>query len=94
MNVLRAISSEGWGRIKYYTRIREMLESDIPVRRYFEGETKELPQFYVNRIRKDLGPLWDYLPEGALIHDENAYLNSQAGALVQMGAPAAAVAQG
>ncbi|MBI4500937.1 MAG: cobalamin B12-binding domain-containing protein [Gemmatimonadetes bacterium] len=93
MNVLRAVSSEGWGRIKYYTRIREMLESDIPVRRYFEGETKELPQFYVNRIKKDLGPLWDYLPEGALIHDENAYLNSQAGALVQLGAPTAAAAQ-
>lgn len=91
MNVLRAVSSEGWGRIKYFTKIREMLETDIPVRRYFEGETRQLPEFYVNRIRKDLGPLWQYLPEGALEHDENAYLHSQGPAeIVQLGPPAVA----
>ena len=27
-----------------------------------------------NRIRRQLGPLWDALPEGALMHDPNAYL--------------------
>ena len=25
----------------------------------------------------DLGPLWQWLPENALYHDENAYLKSQ-----------------
>ncbi len=25
-----------------------------------------LPAFYVERVRKDLGPLWEWLPEGAL----------------------------
>jgi len=77
MNVVRAVSSEGFGRIKYHTEVRRRLEEDPQVRRYFEGETTELPQFYLDRIRKDLGPLWQWLPRGALYHDQNAYLKSE-----------------
>jgi hypothetical protein len=77
MNVLRAISSEGFGRIKYHTELRRRLDTDQQVRRYFEGETTELPQFYVDLVRKDLGPLWEWLPQEALCHDPNAYLKSE-----------------
>ena len=76
MNVIRAVSSEGFGRIKYYTEIRRRLDADPEFRPYFEGETTELPQFYINRVKRDLGPLWDWLPKGALHHDAYAYLKS------------------
>jgi hypothetical protein len=33
--------------------------------------------FYRERIRQDLGPLYNYLPADAMVHDPNAYLNSQ-----------------
>lgn len=75
MNVVRAISSEGFGRIRYYTELRERLDTDLPLRAYFEGETEELPAFFVDRVRHDLGPFWEWLPEGALHHDHNAYLH-------------------
>jgi hypothetical protein len=74
MNVLRAVSSEGFGRMKYYRTIRALLDSDITVRKFFEGETTTIPQFYIDRIKNDLGDLWQYLPEGALEHDPQAYL--------------------
>jgi hypothetical protein len=74
MNVVRAVSSEGFGRIRYYTRVRELLEHDRPFRDYFEGESSTLPEFFRERIRMDLGPLWSWLPSGALSHDPNAYL--------------------
>ena len=77
MNTVRAISSEGFGRIKYYTEVRRRLDEDLPFRRYFERETEDLPSFYVNRVRQDLGRLWHWLPAGALHHDPNAYLKSQ-----------------
>jgi hypothetical protein len=77
INMLRAVSSEGFGRIKYYTEVRRRLDTDRQFRRYFEQETTELPQFYVDRIRKDLGLLWKWLPKGALYHDPNAYLKSE-----------------
>jgi hypothetical protein len=78
MNVVRAMSSEGWGRIRYHTTIRELLDTDRSVRAYFEGETATLPAFYLNRIRQELGPMFEHLPVGALSHDPNAYLASTA----------------
>ena len=77
MNVVRAVSSEGFGRIKYHTKIRGLLDTDRSVRGFMEGETTVLPEFYRARIRKELGPLYQYLPEGALMHDQNAYLHSE-----------------
>ena len=76
MNVVRAISSEGFGRIKYFTMIRSMLENDKQFRDYFEQESDEIPPFYKNRIKNDLGDLWEWLPNGDIQHDPNAYLNS------------------
>jgi hypothetical protein len=81
MNVVRAISSEGFGRIRYHTEVRRRLESDRPMRRYFEGETTALPSFFLDRVREDLGPLWTWLPRGALYHDQNAYLKAEQGRL-------------
>ena len=79
-HVLRTVSSEGWGLIKHYMEIRKRLNTDPQFRRYFEQETTELPSFYVDQIRKDLGPLWEWLPDGAMHHDPLAYLKSTSGA--------------
>lgn len=86
MNVMRAISSEGFGRIKYHTTIRKLLDTDKSVRDYMEGETTVLPEFYLNRIKTELGSLYKWLPEGGLEHDPNAYLKSttEAAPLVKM----------
>jgi len=77
MNVVRAVSSEGFGRIRYHTELRQRLDTDQHLRRYFDQETTEIPEFYVERVRQDLGPLWQWLPEGALYHDHHAYLKSE-----------------
>lgn len=76
MNVVRAISEEGFGRVAYNKKILKQLNTDKKFRDYFEQETTELPQFYLNLMKEELGPLWDWLPEGAIFHDQNAYLNS------------------
>ena len=60
MNVVRAISSEGWGRIKYHTTIRSLLDTDKSVRDYLEGEidgaAAVLPRPHPPRARAVLGP--------------------------------------
>jgi hypothetical protein len=76
MNVVRAVSSEGFGRIRYHETILGLLDTDRSVRRFMEGETTRLPEFYASRIRRELGPAYNYLPEGALEHDPNAYLHA------------------
>ncbi len=76
MNMVRAVSSEGFGRLRFYAELRRRLDTDPQIRRYFDRENAELPAFYVERVRRDLGPLWEWLPVGALDHDPNAYLRS------------------
>ncbi|HET8648308.1 MAG TPA: radical SAM protein [Vicinamibacteria bacterium] len=78
MNTVRAVSSEGFGRLRYYTEVRRRLDEDRPFRRYFEQDSNELPQFFRDRVRQDLGPLWEWLPPGALEHNPSAYLEAQA----------------
>ena len=40
MNVVRAVSSEGFGRIRYHETIRRLLDTDRSVRDYMEGESR------------------------------------------------------
>ena len=77
MNVVRGISFEGWGKIEYFKEIRRRLDEDIPFRKFFEQETTEIPPFFTEPIKKDLGPLWEWLPEDATYHDAYAYLKSE-----------------
>lgn len=74
MNVMRAVSSEGYGRIRFFREVRKQLAEDPSFRRYFEGETTQLPAFYRDIIQRDLGVWWHWLPKGAMEHNPNAYL--------------------
>jgi hypothetical protein len=76
MNVVRAVSTEGFGRIRYHTEVRRRLDEDSAFMPYFEGESDSLPQFYVDRVQRDLGAFWHHLPAGSLFHDPNAYLKA------------------
>ena len=73
-NAMRAINLN---RVKYQAKMRRLLDKDLSIRGFMEGESVELPWFYQRRVRASLGPLWDALPDGALMHDQNAYLKSQ-----------------
>lgn len=77
MNLLRAVSTEGFGRLRYYRQIRARLDADRTFSQYFEQESDRLPEFYVDLVRRDLGPLWECLPEGGLNHDPYGYLKSE-----------------
>ena len=76
VNVVRARCSEGVGRIRHYTELRARLESDPQVQKFWGGETTEIPDYLTDWIKKDIGVFWDWLPEGALYHEPNAYLES------------------
>ena len=77
LNVVRGCSSERFGRMKYFSEISRRLKTDRSLQRFFEQETIEIPQYFVEKIRRDLGKFWDWLPDGALHHDPNAYLLSK-----------------
>ena len=77
MNLARTISREGAGRIRYYREIRSRLDADPEFEPYFEQKTAELPNFFLDRMRRDLDALWEWLPKGGIHHDAYAYLKSE-----------------
>ncbi len=77
INLLRAVSTEGLGRLRHHRDVRRRLDQDPQFLPYFEQETTALPQVYLDVLRTDLGPLWEWLPKGALDHDPKAYLKSE-----------------
>ena len=82
LNVIRAMA--GHERTRLYHNVRRQLDADKQFLAFFDGDTGELPQFYVDWIRKDLGALWEWLPEGALYHDPNAYLKAENQSLTEL----------
>jgi hypothetical protein len=74
MNVVRAYSSEGYFRMQYHKKLRSMMDTDHHLRAYLEQETDIIPAFYVDKIHKSLGAFNEFLPEGGIEHDQNAYL--------------------
>jgi len=75
LNVVRSGSSK---RLQYQSDVLKRVATDPLVQRYFSGESTVLPEFYLAKIKSDLGPLWTALPEGAIEHDQNAYLRKSA----------------
>ncbi len=78
LNLVRAMSTEGAGRIKYYSKVRSQLDSDMGFRAYFEQESSNLPDFYLSHMKRDLSTFWEWLPKNAVHHDPYAYLHSEA----------------
>lgn len=74
MNIVRATSSEGWGKIRYFYDVRKRLDEDMSFRRFYEQETDEIPPFLVNQIKNAMGPLWEWLPENGVTHDSYSYM--------------------
>jgi hypothetical protein len=82
LNVVRAVSSEGFGRIRYDQTIRKLLDRDPAMRPFLEGRSTRIPDFFLEQIKQDLGPWWQWLPMDALQHDAEADLGrSQASPL-------------
>jgi hypothetical protein len=78
LNLVRAMSSEGHGRIRYDMNVRRLLGTDETVRRFLEGDSRVLPAFFRDQVRNDLGAMWEWLPAEALSHDPNGFRNEQA----------------
>jgi hypothetical protein len=94
MNAVRAISSEGFGRLAYHREVRRRLDSDGSLRRYFEQDTHVLPAFFTNQVQRALGPMFRWLPPGALHHDPHAYLKAEASSAQRVPMPAPAEVMG
>jgi hypothetical protein len=73
--LFRGWSSERNNRMGYHRKMRRWLD-EPGFRAFMEGETREVPAVMTDQVREHLGPLWEWLPAGAMDHDPEAYLAS------------------
>ena len=74
---IKLLEALSWtGRTRYHSGVRRLIDQDPSVRRFMDAETDQLPEHYRSRIRSDLGPIYELLPDGALTHDHMAYLKT------------------
>ena len=66
-------------RVEDQGRMPGLLDSDPEMLPFFEGTSRKVPRFYLARLRRSLGPLWEALPPGAIHHDQNAYRKDPGG---------------
>jgi hypothetical protein len=71
LNLLRAVSSEGRGRYRYHRKLRSLMDADTAFVAFLEGESAVLPEFFRNKIRANLGPFFEHLPD-----DLRSYLST------------------
>lgn len=76
MNVVRALSSEGHGRIACNKSVLDQLHSVSRFRLFFENGNADLARFCPDHIRQDLGEMWQWLLPDAMHHSRKAYLHS------------------
>jgi hypothetical protein len=76
LNLVRTTSSQ---RAQFQGKMRRLLIEDQDLRAFLDGRSTELPGFYRKRLQRQLGALWEALPDGALMHDPNAYLKRTEG---------------
>ena len=67
----------GFPRIKYYQHTRRQLKKDRSLRAFLEGDTEELPTFFMDQLTDELGPFMKWLPKEAVYHNHKAYLEEQ-----------------
>jgi radical SAM superfamily enzyme YgiQ (UPF0313 family) len=71
INLVRAVSAEGRGRVAYLESTRRRFDTDPSVRRFFDGESTDVPYFLREQIDRKLGRLRAWLPPDALAYDPN-----------------------
>jgi hypothetical protein len=76
LNLVRGVSSEGFGRLKQFRNLRRRLDTDEDLCAFLAGESDRIPTHYTEILRKDLGTLWKWLPDGAMQHNPQAYLDA------------------
>lgn len=91
LNFVRAVSSEGRGRIRHFRNVGNRLRTDPSMLDYLEQRTTRIPDFYLAKMRAELGALWPLLPPEAIMHDPNTSLTAPAADIAGQ-APGAIVA--
>lgn len=66
MTLFLSLSVGASGKINQVASTLENLQQMPDFRSFMQKETDQIPEFMINQVRQDLGPLWEWLPDKSL----------------------------
>ena len=75
ITLLLSLTIGGAGKIRSLSLILENLKREPEFQSFVKKETNKIPQFMIDTVRSDLGPLWDWLPNKSLSYDTDILSN-------------------
>jgi hypothetical protein len=82
ITLLLSLTIGGAGKIRSLSSILKNLQKEPEFQSFVKKDTNKIPQFMIETVRQDLGPLWEWLPDKSLTYNSNvlsdpAYLTGQ-----------------
>jgi radical SAM superfamily enzyme YgiQ (UPF0313 family) len=75
MTLLLSLTIGGKGKIRFLSAMLKQLQNDRVFQAFVSRESDTVPAFMVDRVKKDLGPLWQWLPNKSLSYNVNTLSN-------------------
>ena len=75
ITLLLSLTIGGAGKIRSLSSILKNLQEEPEFQSFVRKETNRIPQFMIDTVRNDLGPLWDWLPDKSLSYNSDVLSN-------------------
>jgi hypothetical protein len=75
ITLLLSLTIGGTGKIRSLASILKNLDKEPEFQSFVRKETNRIPQFMIDTVRNDLGPLWDWLPDKSLSYNSDVLSN-------------------
>jgi hypothetical protein len=75
ITLLLSLTIGGAGKIRSLSSILKNLKEEPEFQSFVRKETNRIPQFMIDTVRKDLGPLWEWLPNKYLTYNSAVLSN-------------------
>lgn len=70
-----SLSVGGSGKINNVSAMLKNLRSKSDYRSFMKKETISIPDFMIKKVKKDLGPMWDWLPNKSLSYTKHSLIS-------------------
>lgn len=71
ITLFMSLTVGGSGKIRFLSDMLKHIRSDTDFQVFLNKETTQVPKFMTEKVKKDLGPLWYWLPDKSLSYNPN-----------------------
>jgi hypothetical protein len=76
ITLLLSLTIGGSGKIRSLSSMMKNLRRETEFQSFVKNETNCVPEFMIEAIKRDLGPMWHWLPNKSLSYDSKILSNS------------------